>query len=188
MNRSPQGEGLAGILGSLGSGIGRIVLGAVVVLVLLCACGFFALNGLFNRGGDSGVANTAATLTAVVKASATRSAATGNGPQIIGLTTSTGITTGNHPLNPTTTFAPNTPVVYVVVDTTNIRSGDRFAAVWTRDGLPYVTSSPITATTDYPRTFIEFHIQPAGTLPAGKYTVQLLVNDKPMQQTTFTVR
>jgi hypothetical protein len=188
MNRSPQGGGLAGILGSLGSGIGRIVLGAVVVLVLLCGCGYFALNGLFNRGGDNGAASAAATLTAVAKAAATRSVATGSGPQILGLTTSTGVAAGNHPLNPTTTFAANTPVIYVVADTTNIRTGDRFSAVWTRDGQPYITSNPITANKDYPRTSIEFHIQPSSTLPVGKYTVQLVVNDKPAQQTSFTVR
>lgn len=96
----------------------------------------------------------------------------------------------NRPIDVTTTFAQNTPIIYMVAEVQEIEPGTTVFARWSRNGQPFEDTSTITADRRYTNTFLEFHIQPKdpSALPPGDYSVTLYVNGNPYETVNFTVR
>jgi hypothetical protein len=95
----------------------------------------------------------------------------------------------NAPVQPTTTFSSQQPVIYAVVQAQRIEPGTSMFARWSRDGQPFEDSDPVKANQLYENRYVEFHLQSTKQqIDPGNYTVQVFVDGNPSQQTSFTVQ
>lgn len=95
----------------------------------------------------------------------------------------------NAPVNTSTTFSTEQPVIYAVVQAQRIEPGTSMFARWSRDGQPFEDSEPIKASQLYENRYVEFHLESTRQqIDPGNYTVQIFVDGNPSQQTSFTVR
>lgn len=103
--------------------------------------------------------------------------------------TAGGIGQGNRPMDESSTFDMNAPIIYVVAEAERVEAGTTMFARWYRDGEPFEDTPVITADRDYTDTFVEFHIEPDQVqLEPGRYSVQIFANGNPGPTVDFTVR
>lgn len=142
---------------------------ALLLLVALTVAGCSLLNQNASRS-SGGAANEGAVLGQIVTAD-----------QIDPAT--------NAPVNTSTTFSTEQPVIYAVVQAQRIEPGTSMFARWSRDGQPFEDSEPIKASQLYENRYVEFHLESTRQqIDPGNYTVQIFVDGNPSQQTSFTVR
>lgn len=104
------------------------------------------------------------------------------------IVTASAVGAGNRPLDVTTNFPTNAPVIYAVAEAAEIPTGTTVFARWSRDGQPFEDTTILTADRNYQNTYIEFHISPVETaLAPGTYAVQFFINGNPGPLAQFTV-
>ncbi len=88
------------------------------------------------------------------------------------------------PVNPTTTFKSNAPLIYTAVRIEDSPPGTIYKVKWYPPGVPPL-EQPLQPG---PKTWFESHLIPlSGSFPTGKYQVEIYVNDQLVDTETFTV-
>jgi hypothetical protein len=114
---------------------------------------------------------------------------TSSGPLTVsGVTLGKSLRSDNRVADAVGSFAP-ADTVYVVVETTGAAQNAKLASRWTYDGPngPQVVKEQSNSISPTGDAVTEFHVVKPEGLPAGSYTVEILVDGKPVATKTFQV-
>ncbi len=129
-------------------------------------------------------------VTHAAPAPAAQAAATEAAPtylaQVTSVTLANAVDAGGHVTAPMTTFAPK-DTIYGVVGANAGKPNATITARWTYQGGQLVALQPQTLK-DLGPNITEFHIAKPDGFPAGNYALDILVDDKSVSTTNFSVK
>lgn len=107
--------------------------------------------------------------------------------EVVKVTLTKGVDKDQKPTEPTLTFGP-TDVIYASVEVKNMDKSDVLKAEWFYvDQNQLIDTFTYSPDEDNASGFVAFSLSPTGPWPAGKYRVDISLNDKLVQGQNFTV-
>lgn len=107
-------------------------------------------------------------------------------PKLGPIQSATSIEPNGAPIDPTDTFAADTPVIYSTVLAATMPAGTVIDGTYTLAGKT-ISKVSATAKTSQTNVYVHFALDAKGDFEAGTYTLQLTVNGKAGPKATFTV-